>query len=88
VSWEVTSIFENIGVVQEGMQTIAVPHEGTDKPGVRDLQVRQGEIRFENVTFSYGRSDAPPVLSDLNLTIRPGERVGLVGRSAQASRPW
>ena len=81
VSWEVTSIFENIGVVQEGMQTIAVPHAGTDRPGARDLKVTRGEIRFENVTFSYGRSDAPPVLYDLNLTIRPGERVGLVGRS-------
>ena len=81
VSWEVTSIFENIGVVQEGMQTIAVPHSGTDKPGARDLEVTRGEIRFENVTFSYGRSDAAPVLCDLNLTIKPGERVGLVGRS-------
>jgi ATP-binding cassette subfamily B multidrug efflux pump len=81
VSWEVTSIFENIGVVQEGMQTIAVPHAGTDKEGARDLKVTRGEIRFENVTFSYGRSDATPVLYDLNLTIRPGERVGLVGRS-------
>ena len=81
VSWEVTSIFENIGVVQEGMQTIAVPHAGIDKPGARDLQVTRGEIRFEHVTFNYGRTDAAPVLYDLNLTIRSGERVGLVGRS-------
>ena len=81
VSWEVTGIFENIGVVQEGMQTIAVPHGGADRPGAGKLEVSRGEIRFVDVFFSYGRSDAPPVLDHLNFTIRPGERVGLVGRS-------
>jgi ATP-binding cassette subfamily B multidrug efflux pump len=81
VSWEVTGIFENIGVVQEGMQTIAVPHSGSDRPGARPLEVSRGEIRFEDVSFSYGRRDGPPVLDRLNLAIRPGERVGLVGRS-------
>ena len=81
VSWEVTSIFENIGTVQEGMQSIAVPHLGVDRPGARALEVTRGEIRFENLTFAYGRGDAPPVVQNLNLTIRPGERVGLVGRS-------
>jgi len=81
VSWEVTGIFENIGVVQEGMQTIAVPHSGTDRPGSRPLEVSRGEVRFEDVTFSYGRRDGRPVLDRLSLAIRPGERVGLVGRS-------
>jgi ATP-binding cassette subfamily B multidrug efflux pump len=81
VSWEVTGIFENIGVVQEGMQTIAVPHSGVDRPGARKLEVSRGEIRFEDVTFNYGRRDGQPVLDRLSLTIRPGERVGLVGRS-------
>jgi ATP-binding cassette subfamily B multidrug efflux pump len=81
VSWEVTGIFENIGVVQEGMQTIAVPHAGRDRPGARDLQVARGEIAFQNVTFDYGRSDGKPVIDRLNLVIKPGERVGLVGRS-------
>jgi ATP-binding cassette, subfamily B, multidrug efflux pump len=81
VSWEVTGIFENIGVVQEGMQTIAVPHSGVDRPGARALEVPQGEIRFQDVTFNYGKRDGPPVLDRLNLVIRPGERVGLVGRS-------
>jgi ATP-binding cassette, subfamily B, multidrug efflux pump len=81
VSWEVTGIFENVGVVQEGMETIAVPHAMTDKPGARELQVERGEIRFEHVTFTYGRNDGKKVLDDLNLTIRPGERVGVVGRS-------
>ncbi|HWD23760.1 MAG TPA: ABC transporter ATP-binding protein [Burkholderiales bacterium] len=81
VSWEVTAIFENIGVVQEGMQSIAVPHTSLDRPGARPLEVPCGEIRLENVTFGYGRKDAPPVLNNLNLLIEPGERVGLVGRS-------
>jgi ATP-binding cassette subfamily B multidrug efflux pump len=81
VSWEVTSIFENIGTVQEGMQSIAVPHSGVDRPGARPLEVERGEIKFESLTFAYGRSDSAPVVENLSLTIRPGERVGLVGRS-------
>jgi ATP-binding cassette subfamily B multidrug efflux pump len=81
VSWEVTSIFENVGVVQEGMQSIAVPHTSVDRPDAHALEVPCGEIRFEGVTFGYGRKDASPVLENLDLTIRAGERVGLVGRS-------
>jgi len=81
VSWEVTGIFENIGVVQEGMETIAVPLQLTDRPGARELAVPQGEVRFENVSFTYGRRDGKKVLDALSLTVRPGERVGVVGRS-------
>jgi ATP-binding cassette, subfamily B, multidrug efflux pump len=81
VSWEVTGIFENIGVVQEGMETIAVPHTLTDAPGAPELAVPRGEIRFEHLTFTYGRSDGRKVLDDFDLTVRPGERVGFVGRS-------
>ena len=79
VSWEITSIFENIGSVQEGMQTIAVPHQMVDGPTARELSVPRGEIRFDKVTFAYDQRQ--PVLRDFNLTIRPGERIGLVGRS-------
>jgi len=85
VSWEVTGIFENIGVVQEGMETIAVPHGMLDAPDARELVVAPapagGEIRFEHISFTYGRSDGKKVLDDLHLTIKPGERVGVVGRS-------
>ncbi|MBL8344433.1 MAG: ABC transporter ATP-binding protein [Rubrivivax sp.] len=85
VSWEVTGIFENIGVVQEGMETIAVPHSLTDQPGARELEVGQGgvrgEVRFEGVTFTYGRQDGKRVLDTLTLVVKPGERVGIVGRS-------
>ncbi|MEP7329275.1 MAG: ABC transporter ATP-binding protein [Betaproteobacteria bacterium] len=81
VSWEVTGIFENIGVVQEGMETIAVPHALTDRADARELEVPHGEIRIEHLTFTYGRTDGRRVLDDLNVVIKPGERVGLVGRS-------
>ncbi len=81
VSWEVTGIFENIGVVQEGMETIAVPHTLVDQSGARELDVPHGEIRLEHLSFTYGRTDGRRVLDDLNLVIKPGERVGLVGRS-------
>jgi ATP-binding cassette subfamily B multidrug efflux pump len=81
VSWEVTSIFENVGTVQEGMQSIAVPHSGVDRADARTLDVVRGEIEFDNLTFAYGRVDAAPVVQSLSLRIKPGERVGLVGRS-------
>ena len=80
VSWEVTSIFENIGTVQEGMQSIAVPHSGVDRPGARALEVPRGEIRFENLTFAYGRSDAAPVVQNLNLN-------DSAGRAHRSRRP-
>ena len=81
VAWEVSAIFENVGVVQEGMQSIAVPLSGVDRPGARALLVPRGEVRLEHVTFGYGRKDAPPVLAGLDLRVAPGERIGLVGRS-------
>jgi ATP-binding cassette, subfamily B, multidrug efflux pump len=83
VSWEVSGIFENVGVVQEGMETIAVPHALTDRPGARELEVGGGTIRFDHVDFSYGAlaRGGRAVISDLNLEIAAGERVGVVGRS-------
>jgi ATP-binding cassette subfamily B multidrug efflux pump len=83
VSWEVSGIFENVGVVQEGMETIAVPHALVDKPDARPLVVSQGAIEFDRVQFSYGQPEhgERQVLDGLNLRVRPGERLGLVGRS-------
>lgn len=83
VSWEVSGIFENVGTVQEGMETIAVPRTMLDKPDAAPLQVKQADIRFENVGFAYGRkaSESKPVINGLSLHIRAGERVGIVGRS-------
>ena len=79
VSWEVTGIFENVSTVQEGMKTIAAPPAVVDAPDARPLCVTAGEVRFEHVAFAY--DGAHPVFDALALTIRAGERVGLVGRS-------
>ena len=57
VAWQITSIFENIGVIQEGMMTIARPIALTDRPDAVELKVTRGEIRFENVSFGYGRQN-------------------------------
>ena len=79
VSWEVAGIFENVGVVQEGMDSIARPLGQPDRPDATALQVTRGEVRFERLSFAY--QPGRPVLQDIELTIRPGERIGLVGRS-------
>ncbi len=79
VAFNVTSIFESLGVVQEAMGSIAVPPTAPDPPGAVPLRVTRGEIRFENVHFGYGRNAG--VLQSLDLRIAPGERVGLVGHS-------
>jgi ATP-binding cassette subfamily B multidrug efflux pump len=79
VALRVTEIFENIGVVQEGMMTIARPIGLADRPGARELKVTRGEITFEDVRFGYGRENS--LIDGMKLTVKPGERIGLVGRS-------
>jgi ATP-binding cassette subfamily B multidrug efflux pump len=79
VALQVTSIFENVGVIQEGMMTIARPIGLTDRPDAAELKVTRGEIRFDNVSFGYGRDTG--VIEDLKLTVKPGEKIGLIGRS-------
>jgi ATP-binding cassette, subfamily B, multidrug efflux pump len=79
VAWQVTAIFENIGVVQEGMTTIARPIALTDRADATPLAVSRGEVKFENVRFGYGRESG--LIDGLTLTVRAGEKIGLVGRS-------
>jgi ATP-binding cassette, subfamily B, multidrug efflux pump len=83
VSWEVTGIFENVGVVQEGMETIAIPRQLIDKPLANEIVVSQAKIEFQSVDFSYGLASKgkASVLQNFNLNIAAGERVGIVGRS-------
>lgn len=86
VMWEMASLFEHVGTVQDGINTLAQPQRVLDAPHAVPLQVSHGEVRFENVSFAYGpsgRTNATPpwVVHHLNLTIRPGEKIGLVGRS-------
>ena len=82
--WEVSSLFEHIGTVQDGIATLSRPHAVTDRPDAPPLRVTRGEVRFEHVRFSYAKAPdegGAPVIDDLSLTIRPGEKIGLVGRS-------
>jgi ATP-binding cassette, subfamily B, multidrug efflux pump len=79
VAQNITTIFENIGVVQEGMRSIAVPQQMLDRADAVPLQIDRGHVRFEDVRFGYGT--ARGVLHGIDLTIAPGERVGLVGPS-------
>jgi ATP-binding cassette subfamily B multidrug efflux pump len=79
IAFSVTDIFEQVGVVQEGMMTIAVPLQLVDRAAARSLAVGEGRIVFEDVRFGYGRETG--VLDAFTLAIRPGEKIGLVGRS-------
>jgi ATP-binding cassette subfamily B multidrug efflux pump len=79
VAQNVTGIFENVGMVQDAMRSVAVARQHADAPDAAPLQVRRGRIRFEGVSFGYGTERG--VLHDLSLDIAPGERVGLVGHS-------
>ncbi|WP_422386164.1 ABC transporter ATP-binding protein [Enterovibrio norvegicus] len=79
IMWEIGSLFENIGTVVDGMTTLSKPVEVSDKDNAPALNVPKGEISFDNVRFHYGEGKG--VIEKLNLNIKPGEKVGLVGRS-------
>ena len=79
IMWSLSSLFQNVGVIKEGMETITAPIELKDAPTATQLAVTEGEVVFDNVSHHYGRGSGG--LDRVSLTIRPGERVGLVGRS-------
>jgi ATP-binding cassette, subfamily B, multidrug efflux pump len=81
VAQNVTMIFENVGIVQDGMRSIAVTRQMPDPPLASELRVTAGTIRFEKLHFDYGRKRRAGVLHGIDLNIAPGERVGLVGPS-------
>jgi ATP-binding cassette subfamily B multidrug efflux pump len=87
IMWEMAALFEHVGTVQDGINTLSLPRQVVDRPDARPLAVVRGEIHFERVGFSYGlkenEADGAPrrVIDDFDLTIRPGEKIGLVGRS-------
>jgi ATP-binding cassette subfamily B multidrug efflux pump len=83
VMWEMASLFEQIGTVQDGINTLARSPTVVDKPDAKPLRVTRGDIRFEAVSFAYGAASSPagPVIDNLDLHIRAGEKIGLVGRS-------
>ncbi|MFA9438111.1 ABC transporter ATP-binding protein [Uliginosibacterium sp. sgz301328] len=79
VMWETARLFENIGTVQDGINTLTQPLRVTDAADAKPLAVTHGEVRFDHVSFSYG--GPRKIIDDLSLVVRPGEKIGLVGRS-------
>lgn len=79
IMWEISSLFENIGTVADGMNTLSKPTDITDIKNAPDLKVDKGGINFDNVSFHYGENSG--VIDGLDLNIKAGEKVGLVGRS-------
>ncbi len=79
IMWEVSALFENLGVIHDGMKMLEKPVAVTDAPGAGPLRVSAGAVAFENISFHYGKGAG--VIEDLSLSIAPGEKIGLVGRS-------
>ena len=79
IMWEISSLFENIGTVQDGINTLTKPQLIKDKPNATTLKVTHSRVQFDNVSFAYSLDK--PILSHLNLDIQAGEKIGLVGRS-------
>lgn len=79
IMWVVNGIFENVGTVQDGMQSIVQPRQVLDHPDAKPLQVTQGGVRFEDIHFHYGKRGG--VIAGLSIDICPGEKIGLVGPS-------
>jgi ABC-type oligopeptide transport system ATPase subunit len=79
IMWEVSSLFENIGVVQDGMKMMAKPQEVVNVSDASEIKVKEGRLEFENISFHYGRTGG--IIDNFNLTIVGGEKVGIVGRS-------
>ncbi|SOD17104.1 ABC transporter ATP-binding protein [Nitrosomonas ureae] len=83
IMWEVNTLFENMGTVQDGINTISKPQLVTDIPNAMELKVHQGTIHFSHVSFSYHseHQESMNIFDDLSLHIAAGEKVGIVGRS-------
>lgn len=79
IMWEMSGVFENIGTVQDGIASISLPRLVEDRPGAKDIAVTKGEIQFDDIRFHYGKQKG--VIESLSLTVKPGEKVGIVGRS-------
>ena len=83
ILWEVAGLFENIGTVQDGMNTIAQEPTIKEAPDAKALTVPQGKIVFDNLRFQYAQAkgQSKNVFDGFSLSIAPGEKIGLIGRS-------
>lgn len=86
IMWEMSALFENIGTVEDGITTLARPHEVVDVPNAPALKVARGDLDFDEIGFHYGRGKG--VIKNLSLTIPAGQKVGLVGRSGAGKSTW
>jgi len=80
IMWQMTGLFENVGTIHDGLHTLTRPQALVDAPDARPLQVTKGAISFENVRYAY-KPGGNWVIDGLNLQVRAGERIGLIGRS-------
>ncbi|MFT7559449.1 MAG: ATP-binding cassette subfamily B multidrug efflux pump [Flavobacteriales bacterium] len=78
VMWEVSSLFESLGTVRDGINTLTMPNKLSDNPDAKGLRIDTGEIEFKNIQFDYGSKN---IFEYFSLTVKPGEKIGLVGRS-------
>ena len=81
IMWEMAALFENIGVVKDGINTFSSTKTVNDQPDATELVVKQGKIEFQHINFNYDAKRQNSIIQDLDLTINPGEKIGLVGRS-------
>lgn len=81
IMWEMAALFENIGVVKDGINTFSSTKTVNDQPNATELVVKQGKIEFQHINFNYDAKRQNSIIQDLDLTINPGEKIGLVGRS-------
>jgi ATP-binding cassette subfamily B multidrug efflux pump len=81
VMWEMANLFEQVGTVQDGINTLSRPQTVLDRADAVPLRVTRGELQFDRLSFRYGAGSGPRVVDQLTLQVRPGEKIGLVGRS-------
>ncbi|OCG18884.1 multidrug ABC transporter ATP-binding protein [Gilliamella sp. App6-5] len=81
IMWEIAALFENIGVVKDGINTFSATKTVVDQPNATPLDVTQGKIEFKHIHFTYDKKQQHSVIENLDLTIKSGEKIGLVGRS-------
>ena len=80
VMWEMTSLYEQVGTLQDGLNTLSMHQEIKDEKNAKDLQIKKASVSFQNIVFNYP-AQKKSVIHNFSLHIRPGEKVGLVGRS-------
>ena len=81
IMFESAQLFEHVGTIHDGINTLSCPQKINDAPGASELKVTEGDIHFENISFAYDCDPPKEVIHDFSLHIRPGEKIGLVGRS-------